>query len=73
MNKYIEGIAKMIILRSDISRTGAVATKSEYLTGRADEGDYILAQIKQFFPDEVEMAQASLAQTTIPTPTTISG
>ena len=73
MNKYIEGIAKMIILRSDISRTGAVATKSEYSTGRADEGDYILAQIKQFFPNEVEMAQASLAQTTTQTPTTISG
>lgn len=69
MNKYIEWVAKMIMVRSDVARAGATATKSDYLEGRADEGEYILDQIKYVFPDEVASARASLT----PTPTTISG
>lgn len=48
MNKSIVGIAKMIILRRDTSDAGATVLKSDYLKGRAAEGDYILEQLRVF-------------------------
>ena len=60
MNKTIEGIAKMIILRRDTSDAGATALKSDYLKGRAAEGDYILEQLRVFFPDEVDQAKSEI-------------
>lgn len=60
MNKTIVGIAKMIILRRDTSDAGATVLKSDYLKGRAAEGDYILEQLRVFFPDEVAQAKSEI-------------
>lgn len=60
MNKVITGIAKMIILRRDTSGAGATALKSDYLKGRVDEGNYILEQLRVFFPDEVAQAKSEI-------------
>lgn len=60
MNKTIVGIAKMIILRRDTSDAGATFLKSDYLKGRVAEGDYILEQLRVFFPDEVAQAKSEI-------------
>ena len=60
MNKTIEGIAKIIMIREKVTRDALPYTQSEYLKGRADEADYILSQIIIFFPDEFAQAKSEV-------------
>ena len=60
MNKTIEGIAKMIMIREKVTRDALPYTQSEYLKGRAAEGDYILEQLRVVFPDEVAQAKSEI-------------
>lgn len=60
MNKTIEGIAKIIMIREKVTRDALPYTQSEYLKGRADEADYILSQISIFFPDEFVQAKSEV-------------
>lgn len=60
MNKTIAGIAKIIMIREKVTRDALPYTKSEYLKGRVAEGDYILEQLRVFFPDEVAQAKSEI-------------
>lgn len=60
MNKTIAGISKIIMIREKVTRDALPYTQSEYLKGRADEADYILSQIRIFFPDEFAQAKSEI-------------